>query len=210
MSTYEGANLAWQLGGDARLLHVLAEDADVLALVECRTKANEPVDVRDALGDGWSVAQNTRTAALSGSAIALRKGGSVKRRRVVETLRRLRQVSRGTSDVQARYVRTMPIRDADGPATLFVVHIPLVSTGLQAEALAALEHLWRTTKGRKILFADCNSRPAGFAATIGAPHHSGDGVVVWCWSRGWSNVRVSWRKRKGSDHATGRLCTDAP
>lgn len=210
MSTYEGANLAWQLSGDARLLHVLAEDADVLALVECRNKANEPVDVRATLGPAWSVAQNTRTAALAGTAIALRRGGPVKRRHVAIAFRRLLQVSRGTSRVQARYVRTLPIRDTDGPATLFVVHIPLASTGLQDEALAELGHLWRRTKGRKLLFADGNISPAALAAAIGAPCHDGDGVMVWCWSRGWARVRVSWRKRRGTDHKVGRLCTDAP
>lgn len=202
MSRYEGANMAFQLGGDARLLRELAEDADALLLVECRTKDNQPIDVKAILGPDWWVGQNLRNAALSGTAIAIRKRGPVKRRRIAALLRLVR-VSGPGREVQARYLREALIRDEDGPATLMAVHIPLTSTGQQDEAVDVVHDTWRTTPGRKLLFADCNGRPARFAATVTAPHFSGEGVMVWLWSEGWEGVRVLWRKIRGSDHAFG-------
>lgn len=210
MSRYDGANLAWQMGGDARLVRELAWHSDALVFVEARTRDNQPIDIKAILGDGWWVGQNLRNAALSGTAIAIRKGGSVKRRRVVAAYRRLVQISRPGRKVQARYLRAVPVRDPDGNATLIGGHIPILSTGQQPEAIAAVGHFWRSTKGRKLGFFDCNSRPAGFAAEVTAPNHDGDGVMVWLWSRGWSDVRVFWRKRRGSDHKTGTLRTDTP
>lgn len=207
MSVYQGANLAWQLGGDAALVLELAKGADALVLVECRTKDNRPIDVRAILGPDWWVGQNLRSAALSGTAIAIRKGGTVKRRRLAGLFRLVR-ISGPGRGVQARYLRAVPIRDSEGNATLFGAHIPLASTGQQGEALGVVHDTWRSTKGRKLLFADGNSRPDAFAANVSAPNHDGDGVVVWVWSRGWELVRVSWRKRRGSDHAVGALRTD--
>lgn len=207
MSVYRGVNMAWQLGGDAQLVRDMAAGADALVLVECRTKDNKPIDIRGILGPDWWVGQNIRTAALSGTAIAIRKRGTVKRRRLVGLLR-LVQVSGPGRDVQARYLRSVPIRDSQGNATLFGVHIPLASTGQQGEALGVVSDTWMATKGRKLLFADCNSAPAAFAANVTAPHHDGDGVVVWLWSQGWENVRVFWKKRKSTDHKVGTLRTD--
>lgn len=207
MDRYEGANLAWQLGGDARLVRELARDADVLLLVECRTKDGKPVDVKAILGDDWRIWQNLRNDALAGTVIALRKGGPVKFRRISHWLRLIKVNSTGHS-VQARYLRTLPVRDAEGPATLLAVHLPLGSTGLQDDALRVSEDVWRATKGRKILFADCNMRPAVFADALLAPHFRAEGVMVWLWSEGWSGVRVFWRNLRGSDHLTGVFRTN--
>ena len=206
MSVYRGANLAWQLNGDARLVRELASGADALVLVECRTKDNQPINIKGILGDPWWVGQNTRTAALSGTAIAIRKGSTVKRRRI-DGLLRLVQISGPGRKVQARYLRSVPIRDEHGNATLFGAHIPLASTGQQGEAIGVVSDAWRLTSGRKLLFADCNTQPAGFAADVTAPNHAGDGVMVWLWSHGWSNVRVKWRQFRGSDHKVGTLRT---
>ena len=79
--------------------------------------------------------------------------------------------------------------------------------GQQAEAIGVVHDVWRGQGGRKLLFADCNTRPAGFAADITAPHHDGNGVMVWAWSRGWEDVRVSWHDEKGSDHKVGTVRT---
>ena len=207
MSVYRGANLAWQLDGDPTLVRDVAVGADALVFVECRTKDNEPIDIRGILGPGWWVGQNLTNAALSGTAIAIRKGGAVKRRRLV-ALMRLVQVSGPGRDVQARYLRSVPIHDDQGNATLFGVHIPLESAGQQGEAFGVVHDTWRSTSGRKLLFADCNTSPAGFAADVTAPHFAGDGVMVWLWSHGWENVRTHWRTRQGSDHKVGTLRTD--
>lgn len=203
MSVIGGANLAWQVGGDARLVRELAEDKDALVLVECRTKDNEPVDVRAILGSDWSVSQNLRNAALSGTAIAIRKRGRIRRRRVTHALRRLVQISRGASDVQARYLRAVPLRDENGPFALMGAHIPIKSTGQQDEALGVVTEVWRATSGRKAIFMDGNGRPSLVAATVTAPHYSGDGVMAWGWSHGWSDARVFWHAMRGSDHKAG-------
>lgn len=207
VTRYDGANLAWQMGGDARLVRELAARSDALVFVEARTHDNQPIDIKAILGPNWWVGQDLRNAATAGTAIAIRKGGPVKRRRLVGLLR-LVQISGPGSKVQARYLRSVPISDPEGNATLFGVHIPLASTGQQDEAIAVVGEAWRATSGRKLLFADCNTDPAGFAADVTAPHHDGDHVMVWLWSRGWENVRAYWRTRRGSDHNVGTFRTD--
>lgn len=207
MSVYRGANLAWHLGGDPTLVRDVSFGADALVLVECRTKDNQPIDIKAILGNDWWVGQDLRNAAIAGTAIAIRKRGPVKRRRIVALLR-LVQISGPGRSVQARYLRSVPIRDTEGNATLFGVHIPLESTGQQYEAVAVVEDAWLRTKGRKLLFADGNSRPATFAKNIAAPHFSGGDVMVWAWSRGWDNIRVAWRKRSFTDHNVGTLHVD--
>lgn len=203
MSAIGGANCAWQLGGDRRLILELADGKDALVLVECRTKDNQPVDVAAILGPDWSVSQDLRSAARSGTAIAVRKRGRIRRRRAVGAFRRMVQISRQASDVQARYLRAVPLRDEHGPFTLMGGHIPLKSTGQQDEALEVVEATWRRTRGRKAIFMDGNARPAIVAGTVTAPHFSGDGVMVWAWSKGWGAVRVFWHAIRGSDHKTG-------
>lgn len=209
MSVYRGVSLAWHLGGDTTLVRRVAEGSDALVFLECRTKDNEPIDIRAILGPGWWVGQNLTNPALSGTAIAIRKGGPVKRRRLAALLRLVR-ISRPGRKVQARYLRSVPIRDEQGNATLFGVHIPLASTGQQGEALGVVCDEWRSTKGRKLVFADGNTAPAAFAANITAPNFSGGDVMVWAWSHGWTNVRTHWRTRRSTDHKVGTLRTDLP
>jgi hypothetical protein len=204
VSTYAAGNLAWQLGGDARLVRELAADSDVLALVECRTRENEPVDVAAILGDSWRVWQDTSSGARSGTAIAVRKVSDVKVRRA-QRLSELVRVSIGTSKVQARYLRRVKLRDSEGKLTVMAVHIPLASTGLQDEAMRETQHAWSRTRGRRVLFADGNMPPVVFAAQIGAAHFSGSGVMCAAWSRGWDSVKTRWFALVGSDHKTVRF-----
>lgn len=203
MSTYRGANLAWQLGGDRRLVRDLADGADALVLVECRTRDNCPVDVRAILGDRWLVRQNMRSPALSGTVIALRKGGSVKLRRNSPQRARLVRINTSGNGVQARYLRSIPVTDSQGDAMLFGAHMPIRSTGKQDEAVAAIRTEWRAIGGRKLMFADGNMRPAAFAEEVTIPHFDGNGVMFWGWSKGWPDVDVTWRQDDGSDHKTG-------
>lgn len=202
MTVYNGGNLAWQLGGDRQLVLSLAAKADVLALVECRNFANEPVDVKKILGDGWHVWQNLRSGALAGTAIAVREDSEVKRRRITGPISELVQISQGTHDVQARYLRSVKLRDDDGPLTVMGAHAPLKSTGLQDEAMAVISRKWRGTRGRKVMFADGNQPPAEFADALGAPHFSGSGVMTVVWSHGWDDFETTWKARAGSDHKT--------
>lgn len=195
--------MAWQLGGDARLLRLLADDADGLVLIECRTKDNEPIDVAEILGRDWKVWQDLSSPARAGTVIALRKGGRIRRRWGAQAGRALVQVAQRGPKLQDRYLRSLPVKDADGPFELMGVHMPISSTGQQAEAFDETYDEWRATRGRKAMFADCNNRPKLFAEEIGAPHHDGHGVMVWCWSNGWQGVAVNWRARKGSDHLVG-------
>lgn len=203
MSVLHGANMAWQLGGDAKLLLLLADDADGLVLLECRTKDNEPIDVRAILGRNWRVWQDLSSPARAGTVIALRKGGRIRRRWGVQTKRALVRVARRGPKLQDRYLRTLPVTGPDGPFELMGVHQPLHSTGQQGAAFDESRAVWRSTPGRKVAFMDGNTRPALAAQAITAPNHSGNGVLVWCWSAGWQDVDVSWRKRKGTDHEVG-------
>lgn len=202
---FGGANLAWQLGGDARLVRELASLHDALVLLECRTKDNEPIDVQEILGPGWWVMQDTSDGSRSGTAIAIRKRGKVKRRRIAHLWLRFNQISAGNSRVQARYLLAVPVKVGRKRTTLLGAHIPTRSSGKQAEALVAVRRAWRSIGGRKLIFMDGNGEPSAVAETVTAPHFSGNGVMVWSWSQGWEGIRVSWRTVTGSDHRTGSL-----
>jgi len=200
---FGGANLAWQLGGDARLILELAEKHDALALVECRTKDNEPIDVAAILGPDWWVSQDVTDGATAGTAIAIRKGGKVKRRRIAAAYRAVVRISSGNSRVQSRYLRAAPIRVGWKRATLMAAHIPTRSSGKQDEAIAVVTKVWRSIRGRKLIFMDGNNAPREVAERITAPNFDGNGVMVWAWSKRWASVRVFWHRVKGSDHRTG-------
>lgn len=205
MTAIGGANMAWQLGGDARLLHELASLHDALVLLECRTKDEQPIDVAEILGPGWWVMQDTTDSSKSGTAIAIKTGGKVKRRLVAHALQRVVEISDGNSRVQARYLLAVPIKVGGKRTTLMGAHIPTRSSGKQAEALWVVRRVWRRTLGRKVIFMDGNDEPRAVAETVTAPHFSGNGVMVWAWSQGWEGIKVFWRTVRGSDHRAGSL-----
>lgn len=207
MSVIRGANLAWQLGGDAQLLRELADGADGLALVECRTKDNRAIDVQAILGKHWKVWQDLSSPARAGSVIAIRKGSKLKRRWGGQMVRKLRRVASGGEKLQDRYLRSLPVKDETGPFELMVVHIPIAATGEQGVALARTRNLWTTQPGRKLIYTDGNAAPEKTARAIGAPNFDGDGVVVWCWSHSWKDIVVTWRTKRGSDHRVGTIKT---
>lgn len=207
MTRYRVVNLAWQLGGDIKLLRAVASSADVLGLVECRDFHNNPVDVATALGPEWDVWQDLSDGARAGTAIAIRKGCGVTVRHGAQAFEQFVRVADGNSEVQARYMRTLKMRDGHKRVTLFVVHIPLASSGQQEAAMQAASRAWRRTPGRKIMMADGNMPPIVFAADLGAPHYSGAKPMVIAWSKPLERdgVRANWVATTGSDHKVGTL-----
>lgn len=205
MSRIEGANMAYQLAGDAALLLKLAEDADALVLVECRTRDNEPIDVAAVLGPDWLVWQDLSSPARAGTVIALRKGGPVKRQKNARSS--LRKIAAAGPELQTRYLRRLRVYDETGAFTLMGAHIPKKSTGKQESALKKVGQIWRSITGRKLIFMDGNHRPMEVAHTITAPNFSGNGVMVYAWSAGFKDVAVRWVKRKFTDHLVGILTT---
>ncbi len=224
MTVHRLANMAYQLGQDGALLHELADGgfvnddgdveppADVLELVECRTRANDPLDVAALLGPGWKVAQNTRSAAKAGSVVAVRRRGPVRLR--WSRLQRASRASRRGAGVQDRYRRVARLRDAAGPYRVAVQHDPLRSTGRQDDAtrsarawvrrvrsVAARRRVIGTRRGRWKFAGDTNRPHAQARRDLNAPNSAGADVMTLVWSAGWGPVDVTTAHLKGSDHA---------
>lgn len=198
--------MAWQLGGDAVQLRMLADGADVLLLVECRTKDNEPVDVKKALGKGWRVWQDLSSASRSGSVIAVRKGGPCKAEKKLNRST-MQRIADGGPELQARYMRTLQVRDERGELTLIVGHMPKKDTGQQESALTRAHGGWSIIGGRKLGYFDVNSDIHRAADHIGAPNVSGNGVVCFMWSNGWNYIRARWSRVSNLDHMVGTITT---
>ena len=225
MTVYRTANLAFQIGHNAALIHEVADGADVLGLVECRDASNRPVDVAAILGPEWRVQQNLRSGAKAGSVTAVRKGAGVKVRRS-----RLRRISDPGRDVQARYQRETVLVD-HGVVTEFAVgHLPVVASGRQDDA-ARTTRAWLSGARRRVARADrrndrrhrrgkrprlrrwlwagdANQDPGAWARSLGAPHHFGVRPMALCWGPGW--LVESKRARKGltgTDHAVLTIVT---
>lgn len=199
MTVYRAANLWWNSdGGDRRLVRTLAKDADVLALVECRTSDNKPLDIREILGVEWRVFQNTTDAARAGSAIAVHRDSGVRWRRPFPT--RARVMSAPGRDVQTRYLRTARLIDDRGPVTIGVPHIPLEDTGRQDDAIRTLRAWWHRTPGRKVILGDGNMPHAELQKRIGAAYSDGADVMFVCWSTGWPAMTTKAARMSGTDH----------
>lgn len=198
MTVYRTANLAWQLGGDARLLRELAENVDVLVLVECRDRDNEPVDVRGAIGVEWKVWQDLSSGARAGSVIAVHRDSGVRWRRIRPS--RLSVLSPDGDDVQTRYLRTLRLRDDLGWCRIAAAHPPLESTKLQDDANRALAKWWRRTPGRKAAFGDGNRNHESLRDTLRAAHSAGRDVMFAIWSTGWGRVWVHATEDPATDH----------
>lgn len=222
MTVHRAANMAYQLGGDAQLLHQLANGwtdrdgtvhppADVLELVECRTRDNRPFDVAAILGDDWKVAQDTSTADRAGSVVAVRRGSGV--RLLWSRLQLASEASRRGAGVQDRYRRASLLADGRGPFRLGVQHDPLRSTGRQDDArrsAVAWVRRARRAMGRRLArrvrplrwmyVGDPNRPHHAVRAELGAPHSHGKDVMTRVWSAGWGRVHVSADRLAGTDH----------
>lgn len=201
---YRTANLAWQLGGDARLLRDLSDGADVLSLVECRTRDNQPIDVGKILGPGWDTRQDIASAARAGSVVAVRRTPDLELR-----WSRLILASPAGPGVQERYLRVAHIVDHGRPTRVGVLHNPLRATGRQDDAVRTAR-AWvgrmRAVRAlrprfRWMLSGDFNMAPAQMARLVGAPHSGGEGVLGVLWSGGWGSAWVRAEELPGTDHA---------
>jgi len=201
---YVVANLAWQLNGDTRLLRQLAQTADVLALVECRTRDNKPIDVATALGPAWVTAQDTTTSARAGSVVAVRRTPDL-----VLRWSRLVLASPAGPGVQDRYLRIAHIIDHGRPTRVGVLHNPLRATGRQDDAVRTAR-AWvgrmRAVRAlrprlRWMLAGDFNMAPVAMRRLVHAPHSAGRGVLGIVWSRSWGDPSVTAVEVQGTDHA---------
>ncbi|MDN4174746.1 hypothetical protein QWY28_17425 [Nocardioides sp. SOB77] len=224
MTVHRAANMAYQLGGDAQLLRRLADGwtdddgtrhaaADVLELVECRTRDNQPLDVAEILGPGWDVRQDLRSADRAGSVVAVRRRSGV--RIVWSRLQLASRASRAGAGVQDRYRRASVLVDHRGPFRLGVQHDPLRSTGRQDDArrssLAWVRRARRAMSRRAaaavrrlplrwMYVGDPNRPHHAVRAELGAPHSHGADVMTRVWSAGWGRARVSADRLSGTDH----------
>ncbi len=216
MTRYVTANLAWQLGGDVALVRALARTADVLALVECRDRHNDPVDVAAILGDGWAVVQDTSSGARSGNALAVRRSSGV------DIVRhRLRRASTRGRKVQARYLLDVTLDDNGRRTRLAVGHRPLPATGRQDAFDKAVRRFVRACRARRAiqrargrvplrwaLALDGNDRPSRIAARVDAPHVFGADVMAFVYSAGWGDVHRDAVRMAHTDHHVLTITTD--
>jgi hypothetical protein len=207
---YSVANLAWQLGGDADLVRETAANAEVLVLVECRTRAHDPIDIARILGRGWQVQQSGIAKpddARAGTTTAVRNGIKVRRTR----LSLLSDASHEGDGVQRRHQRLTVLEDpyADAVVDLMGGHNPLPSTGrfMQARqnaqflvANAQRRHHTLPKRRQWLWMGDPNTDPATWARALGAARHYGIRPMAACWSNGWGDLATSRRHVKGSDH----------
>lgn len=205
-------NMTWQLGHDTGLLRTAAVHADVLLLVECRTKDNQPLDVAQILGPDWDTRQDLTNAALAGTVLAVRRSSGAT---IISSV--LVLLSHADKGVQARYQRVSVIREPRRwlrrrKVRVIIGHAPVEETGRHGEAVARTRRViegakrWRGRRAvpwrRPWLGAwDGNDDPAAFARAIGAPHHYGIRPMVLGWSHGWGQVVTSSRRITGADHA---------
>lgn len=223
--TFTLANLAWQLPNQRDLIRDAAEDADVLAFVECRTRANTPVDVSAVLGVvGWHTVQFGIAAghpARAGVALAVRRGVGLQ---IVSP--RLRAGSPPARGVQARYILDAIVRDLEAPAKtparrsrLAVSHSPISSTTVDDDWTRAMRQ-WRRAAAaarrrqenrhghptsRYAALVDANRTPFRFADEVGFPHVVGADVMAFAYSGGWGGADLDhdaeWLGRAaGTDH----------
>lgn len=204
-------NMTWQLGHDATLLIDAAQDADLLLLVECRTKDNQPLDVAQILGPDWDTRQDLTNAARAGTVLAVRRASGVEVLSSVLVL-----LSHADHGVQARYQRVSVVREPRWwlrrrKVRVIIGHAPVEETGRHEEAVTRTRRVidgvkrWRGRRAvpwRRPWIGgwDGNDEPLVWANAIGAPNYYGGRPMVIGWSHGWGKVRT-WRRRiKGADH----------
>lgn len=127
-------NCTWQWSGDEDLLQRVAEWADVMLLVEARTRDNRPLPIRDFISKTHQVRQNLTDSARSGSAIAVRRDSPLR-----VQWSQLTPLSPAGRNVQPRYLRTVQVTDGHRPTRYGAAHLGLPSTGVQDDGERALK-----------------------------------------------------------------------
>lgn len=198
---YVLANMAWQLGGDARLIRTLAQVADVLLLVECRDRDNQAVVVSDYLDQAdWIVLQDTSSAEDAGNAVAIRRGAGVNRRWTRSLV-----ASLPGRDVQTRRLRVVHLNDNGTATRLGLVHIPLLATGRKDDAVRTCRNWWRRVSSvkRRALLGDFNMGHRDMRENLGAARATSFGrdVMGAVLAGEWRGAWVQWLTLQGTDHA---------
>lgn len=206
-------NAAWQIDHDRDLVLDLAERADVLAVVEARTRDNRPLDVGRILGPGWDVAQDLRSAATSGCALAIRRGPNVTPIRWKLGTLSLPQ-RRASSRVQHRYLLNALVK-VDGKRTqLGVNHWPLEKTDRQDDAERVARRWISNQRARRrlrvidrfMLLGDFNSNVTAHARRWNLNAARTD-VMGALWSAGWGPLAVDRSEHPWTDHGVLTLTT---
>lgn len=208
---FEIANMTYQWGGDREALQLLALRSQVLLLVECRTKSTpharsgSVLPVGNILGPDWRALQNTRTSALGGSCIAVRRDAGI-------TIRRhgLLHLSDGNSEVQARHARWAVLAIKGGPVIeMLAPHIPKESSGKQEQAeravrqwLAGARHRRRESERKRLILigGDVNQDVHKYGRELRMAHAFGIKPMAEYWSAGWGEAHPSTRRVANLDH----------
>lgn len=119
-------NMTWQWDGDRDLAQHVATWADVILMVECRTRDNKPLPVKSFIGDTHQVRQDTHSADRAGSVIAVRRDPEL-----VLRGSSLVQLSPAAHGVQWRGLRTCSVLDHGVLTRYGAAHLGLRSTGVQ-------------------------------------------------------------------------------
>lgn len=218
---YVGVNAAWDRVGDLALMADVAARATVIGGVEMRQGNGVPLDLAAALvsplaaksfvPSGWDVAQDTRSGAQSGSAIAVLPGHHVRLRRVTTWL--ASRAGHARTSVQARYLKVGHLVDHSVRTRVGVVHFPLTSTGQQKHARRAVRRFVRRCERqgvRWMLIGDFNTDVDTLARYLGARwHYSRDvmGIIVGhsdaaaARGKGWGRMAGAHRRHPATDHA---------
>lgn len=213
------ANLAWQEGGDERLVRAVAE-GDVAAYVESRDRHDNPVRIKLILGTGFRVIQRLGSGAVAGSAFAVRRTSPVKVARW--SSRRASRASRRGGGVQDRYALVVVLvektKELVVETHLVIVHNPLRGTlrqddsidtvrGLVGRASARRSRIQRrrsVTGRRRIVrwavVGDFNTGHANMRHQLGGTGSLGVEVMGFVHGPGWGHPKLSTRNRPESDH----------
>lgn len=213
------ANLAWQLGGDERLVRAVAE-GDVTAYVEGRDHDDDPVPIKHILGAGFRVIQRLGSGSVAGSAFAVRRSSRVKIARW--NSRRASRASRRGGGVQDRYALVVVLvektSDVIYETHLVIVHNPLRGTGMQDDSIDTVRGLVgraaarrsvvrrrRSITGRRrivrwAVVGDFNTSHEAMRNKIGGTGSLGVEVMGFVHGPGWGHPKLSTRHHAGSDH----------
>jgi hypothetical protein len=223
-------NATWQWGHDARLLRAVAEGATVVAVVEGRTRTDDPVHVRAILGILlWQVAQVLRSGALAGCALAVRRTAPVR----LVRWRSLKASAAGAGVQQRNLLHSVLVErvTAQGQTTVYedhliVVHNPLEHTGRQDDAVRAVRARrvrvqqrattvrakvaarLRQATGRPVVrrvvrwmvVGDFNRPHDAERRALGGLHSAGHDVMGVVWGDDWGHLEVTSAPYPDTDH----------
>ena len=205
------ANLAFQLGGDRKLIGWLCAQADVLLLVEAKTH-----DIATLVPAGWTVLQHTGGTLADGSPVDKARAGSAIAYRTEAVSASDFGLTHGSGPapgVMRRWIAHATVTEAATGRSIVMAatHWPLKRTGVQGRHTANVR-AWAAKHPALFIGGDGNQPPAALADRLGLDGWGREVMtLLWdgCDVTGFRAERVP-----GSDHpvifATVTLREDNP